>query len=333
VELGRVGAQVVDNSSIVCNIRSAATSAFGQTTHRAGRRRSQTKIAPSLNMTYPAPPPPFLRVVVHDVQTSPPVAALCAGYETGDWRAKGLADHLMEWLPEFALSAEELRDFHSGSGLRLIRKAAQLVYQTDKYKLRGEFGEMFLHLVLRQLYKSIPAISKIYWKDAVNSTVKGFDAVHVVETSGKLELWLGEVKFYENITAAISEVAEELGQHTASDYLKNEFTLITNKLDKDATHYDRLAKLLDPNTSLDEVFDAACVPVLLTYESVTIKGHKKVDAAYLAAIKSEVDDILSKFAGKVSALNLPIKVHLFLIPLGSKAKLVELLDRGLKGLQ
>ncbi|MEN3029932.1 Hachiman antiphage defense system protein HamA [Chromobacterium amazonense] len=46
---------------------------------------------------------------------------------------------------------------------------------------------------LRQPAASWIAISKIYFKDAVNNTVKGFDAVHVLATQNGLELWLGEV--------------------------------------------------------------------------------------------------------------------------------------------
>jgi hypothetical protein len=284
-------------------------------------------------MPYPKPPKPFLEAIVHDVASHPPLAALCAGYETGNWRATALAEHLLEWLPEFCLSAEELTEFEPGSALRLIRKSAQLVYQTDKYGLRGEFGEMFLHLALRQLYNSIPAISKIYWKDSVNTTVKGFDAVHVVESNGALELWLGEVKFYENASRAIADVVAELKAHTEADYLKREFSVITNKLDKQDQHYATLSKLLDPNTSLDAVFSAACVPVLITYNSAVVRRHRRSDKAYLDEIKKEVMGILEKFATRVNTLALPIKVHLFVVPLHTKIELLRILDNRLKALQ
>lgn len=281
-------------------------------------------------MTYPSPPKSFLQAIVHDLSTSPPLITLCAGYEAGVWRGEALAEHAIEWLPEFCLSEEELREFHPGNAIRLIRQAARLVYQTDKYKLRGEFGELFLHIALRQIYHSIPAISKIYWKDSVNNTVKGFDAVHVVEFSGKLELWLGEVKFYEDAKQAIVDVVAELETHTAIDYLKNEFMLITNKLDKQATHYQILSQLLDQNTSLDKVFDAACIPVLITYDSKTVKGHSKSDDIYQTAIQNEVTEILKRFKSKLPVTPLPMKLHLFLIPVHTKSKLVEQLDHFLK---
>lgn len=284
-------------------------------------------------MPFPDPPAPFLSVKVHDVSLAPTICALCAGYEGGEWRAEALAEHAMEWLPEFCLSAEELEDFRPGTALRLIRKAARLVYQTDKYKLRGEFGELFLHIALRQVHKSIPAISKIYWKDSVNNTVKGYDAVHVVEVEGGLELWLGEVKFYDDASRAIRDVVEEIQDHTQIDYMKNEVALIANKLDKGSIHYHMLSKLLDPNTSLDEVFDAASIPVLITYDSDVLKECTKVTPQYKQALAEEVMSVRADFEKRLAGLALPIKVHLFLIPLNEKKKLIEFLDGSLKGLQ
>ncbi len=56
---------------------------------------------------------------------------------------------------------------------RMTKKAAQIVYNTTKYGSRGEFGETLLHIAIRQIYQTIPAVSKIYYKSAVNETVKG----------------------------------------------------------------------------------------------------------------------------------------------------------------
>lgn len=284
-------------------------------------------------MPFPAPPTPFLTVKVHEVLEDPVFCALCAGYEGGIWRAEAFAAHAMEWLPEFCLSAEELEEFRPGTALALLRKSARLVYQTDKYKLRGEFGELFLHIALRQVHNSIPAISKLYWKDAVNNTVKGYDAVHVVETSGKLELWLGEVKFYSDANRAIRDVVSEIKDHTALNYLKNEVAIIANKLDKTADHYATLSRLLDPNTSLDDVFDAACIPVLITYDSAALKGHKKSTPQYVKALADEVSAIQKTLREKLEPLALPVRVHLFLVPLNTKSGLLKILDSELKRLQ
>ena len=276
----------------------------------------------------PIAPASFLTVRVHRIDLRPGVTGLCVGYEQGEWRGDHLVNHLMEWVPEFALRQSELEGIHSGTAVRLMSRAVKNLYQTDDPSRRGEFGELLLHVVIRQVFHSVPAISKLYFKDGPNETVKGFDAVHVVASDETLELWLGEVKFHDNISTAISHVVAELVQHTDRDYLRNEFSAITNKIDDNWHLSDRLKLLLDPNTSLDQVFQCICIPVLLTYDSTCISRFTHVCDEYEAAFREEIMKHYATFAGK----DLPrsLKIHLFLMPLKSKAELRDKLHERLK---
>ena len=105
------------------------------------------------------------------------------------------------------------------------------------------------------MFDTLPAVSKIYYKDGPNDTVKGFDAVHVVDQGPDLELWLGEAKFYGSISSAIGSAVNSLAQLDQTDYLKDEFAAIVHKIDDQWPHADKLKHLLDRNTSLgDKVF-------------------------------------------------------------------------------
>jgi hypothetical protein len=276
-------------------------------------------------------PDPLLTVRLHDVSTSPALTALCVGFERGEWRYSHLAAHLMEWLPEFALTASECEEFGHQNAVKLIREAARRVYTTEKFKNRGEFGEILLHVAIRQTSNTFPAVSKIYYKSANNDTVKGFDAVHVVQSDDGLELWLGEAKFYDDISRAISDVVSEIKLHTETDYLRDEFALIVNKIDPRWPNASVLRKLLQPEVSLDDVFERACIPVLLTYDSTCVGRSKVADSAYVRAFEAEVRRHFETFKSK----DLPkeIRIHLFLVPLHAKAKLVAVLDEKLKALQ
>lgn len=212
-----------------------------------------------------------------------------------------------------------------------MRRAAKAVYESEKFQARGEFGELFLHIAIREAFDSIPAISKIFYKTARNSTVKGFDAVHVVGTSDDLELWIGEAKFYSDVSRAIRDVIGEISDHTQTDYLRSEFMLIANKIDTSWQHAEALKKLLNPNTSLDEVFQRACIPALLTYDSSAIAAHKASDAEYEAAFRDEIMKYWETFSKK--GLPTDIRIHLFLLPLKSKKELVAVLDKKLKSWQ
>ncbi len=257
---------------------------------------------------------------------------LSSGYEDGAFRNNGLADLMFNALPEFALSYSEIESINPKNLMERLRKAVKTIYQTEKFKGRGEFGELLLHLVLQDFYGSVPAISKIYYKTGVNDTVKGFDAVHVVPMGGDtLSLWLGETKFYTSISNAISDVVKELDLHFKTDYLKNEFLLITGKIDNTWPYADKLKSLVDPKTSLDNVFERLVVPVLLTYESKTVKSHMIDSSAY----KVELEKELRKYNELFKSKGLPdkIEIKLILVPIHTKKDLSTILNEKLTQLQ
>ena len=285
-------------------------------------------------------PDKFLNLIIHEARDFGEDLALCAGFERGEWRNNQLADHIMEWLPEFALNYSELKEISHHNALRMTKKAAKIVYQTEKYGLRGEYGEILLHIAIRQVYKTIPAVSKIYYKSAVNETVKGFDAVHVVKKDDGLELWVGETKFYTNVTNAIYDVAKEIVDHLETDYLKSEFILIKNKIDPCWPESDALQKLLHENTSLDDVFQRVCIPILLTYDSPVVKGSVIDNDEYRHKVRDETLTAFNSMRAKLEkgykdrfAQEFPLIVHVILIPLRSKKKLIDSLDARLKALQ
>lgn len=274
------------------------------------------------------PPEAFLEVRVSDATLDPTLTGLCVGYEKHQWRAEQFANHVMDWLPEFALNYTELRSVQSGNMTQLIREAAQKVYKSKKFENRGEFGELFLHIALRQVFGSLPAISKIYYKSSHNDTVKGFDAVHVVGPADKMELWLGEAKFYSDFTRAVRDVVKELTVHMETDYLRDEFLLIRGKIDNALPHAAKLQELISRNKSLDQIFTRACIPVLLTYDSDCLTKHSACDEAYAKAFEAEVRARHLHFTHQ--HLPKPITIHLILLPLSTKSELIRLLDKKLK---
>ena len=222
-------------------------------------------------------------------------------------------------------------EFENLTGENVVAKIRQItasIYQSEKFENRGEFGELLLHAIIRETYNTLPAISKIYYKDGPNETVKGFDAVHVVVTDDTLELWLGEVKFYKNISDAISDVIKEINQHIETRYVRNEFIAITNKIDTKWPHADRLKTLLHPNTSLDDVFSNTCIPVLLTYDSTILAKYNNKCDEYVQEISEEFQKFHKVFCDKLGEF--PLTIHLFLFPLNTKAELINSLESKLK---
>lgn len=285
-------------------------------------------------MSYSPTPHPgaFWEIRVHDLEIDPSLTGLCVGYELKKWRAKEFAAHMMEWIPEFALTSSELASVSPGNMVRVMREGARKIYDSEKFENRGEFSELFLHAAVRTVFQSEPAISKIYYKTSANDTVKGFDAVHVTGPPDDMELWIGEVKFYKDIGAAIRDVVAEIGAHTQRDYLKDEFMWIKGKVDHASAHAEQLRKLLSPNVSLDAVFKRACIPVLLTYESNCVASYDECSAEYCDAFDQELRTNHERFRKKLGEIALPqdLVIRLFLLPLHIKEALIEALDENLR---
>jgi len=278
-----------------------------------------------------AHPDRFFEVRFQVSSKSSGCTAVCAGYELKEWRRKQLAGNLIKWLPEFALTYSELSSLSAHNAADLLAKAARSVYLSDKYKKRGEIGELLLHVICREVFSTYPAITKYFYKDSANNTVKGFDSVHVVVTQTGLELWLGESKFYEEVDKAINAAVKDLKAHTERDYMRAEFVTVRNMLDPSWPHAEKLKRLISPNVSLDTIFDAICIPVLLTYNSNVIMSHTEVSAAFVKAFKEEVSKHYATFSSKNPLKD--IKVHLFLFPAKDKTALLDEFDERLKACQ
>lgn len=270
----------------------------------------------------------FLKLLYHKDEIPLGLTGLCCGFENEEWRHKQFSEFLFDkHLLDFALKFSEYQNLNYIDATTKLKKAAKLIYQ-KYHDRRGEFGELILHSIIKECYHTTPAISKIHFKDGPNETVKGFDAVHVLEIENQLELWLGEVKFYSEINSAIRDVVPEIKLHIENDYLRNEFIAITNKIDETFPLKDKLRKLIDPFTSLDEIFSAICIPVLLTYNSNTTKDVTRFTDEYIEKIRPELEKIFSRFSEKLGEVK--IKIHLFLLPMKEKIELTTSLDEKLK---
>lgn len=286
------------------------------------------------NNIYDLRPIPFFKgnIVAHFFYPDlPDLTGANVGFELDQWRYDDFADYLFQWLPEFALRYTDLETINHSNAFLFLKKAAKAVYQTDKYKSRGEFGELILHALIREIFNSQPVISKLFYKSGFNDTVKGFDAVHIIESGDDLELWLGEAKFYKDIKEAVKDVIKELHDHTQRDYLRGEFMLITGKIDDKWQHADKIKKLLHEHTNLDDIFARLCIPVLLTYESDTVKNYHAHKDKFIELLREEIKCHHKFFKDNVKHLQL--NIHLFLLPLENKPQLVKCLDKKLKGLQ
>jgi Cap4 SAVED domain len=256
----------------------------------------------------------------------------CAGFELSEWRCQGFADHLIEWLPDYALSEDLLKAMNHANAYTRLRQAAQRVYTTQNFERRGEIGEIAAHCISRDFFGTIPISPRVYYKSSSNDVVKGFDLVHVrfVVPSG-IEIWLGEAKIYKSRSEAIYEALRSVRGHIDAGFLTSHKLLLGRQIPEGTPHRERIVRLFEPNTSIDELVASAVFPIFILGESEAIVGVERQSDAYTDAVVQELEKLVA--AIEESEIKTRVRVPLFYIPLLSKKALVDAFDQRLKGLQ
>lgn len=253
----------------------------------------------------------------------------CAGFECEEWRCDAYANHMMEWIADYALSEDELSVHHGNMYIRL-REAAARIYTSEHYERRGEVGEITLHAICRDFFGTIPFASRVFYLTSSNDVVKSFDLVHVkYPKDAKPELWLGEAKFYKDRDDAISAAIESIKTHIDHDFLKNEKLILGPQVSKNVPRYQEIRDLLSEQTSLDELFNTAVFPICIAGNSDAIQKHTSVSDGYSEDVLQELQSLEKEVLG--SGLQHKIKILLIYVPLASKEGLATAFDDRLKG--
>lgn len=277
-------------------------------------------------------PRPFKSDLVIQEQIADPfLKAYHVGFDQGQFRLVPLVDIIRNVIPEFSLG------YHCGESIPLtsmiekLKEAAETVYLTDKYKTRGEFGELILHLLLRDFHNTIPLISKMYFKDSHDVPAHGFDGVQVSICGKKKKLWLGESKLYKSGKAGVADLAKDVKKHVNGDYLRREFSLISKKLPNSIPEIEHWRELMDKHQKLDVIFDNIVIPMVCTYNSKVFESHSDETIHYFTEFEAECKTLNDHF--KTALPKIDVEIILMLLPVPSKDDLNCQIDKRLKLIQ
>ena len=270
-------------------------------------------------------------LILEELISEATLRAYHVGFDQNAFRLQPLVDLIVEVIPEYALG------LHEGEGIPLtamvsrLREAASTVHQTDKYERRGEFGELVLHLLLRDFCNTIPLVAGIYFQDSVDHHVKGFDGVHGSIADGTRKLWLGESKLYTRGEDGVAELVKDLAKHYCGDYLRQQFVLLKRKLPSSLEGVEEWRALMDEHRTLDAVFDSLVIPMACTYSSGACSDHSSETDDYISAFEEECRGLHSAF--REGDIETDLEVILLLLPVPDKLELVANLDARLKAMQ
>lgn len=170
---------------------------------------------------------------------------------------------------------------------------------SDASKLKyGFYGEVLLDLILRVfLNTSVLAARGYFYSPIEKGEAKGFDAFHLMEREGNIDLWFGEAKFYERYKKAITSVLEKLSTSLSDGYLNDNLITIIDDRVHISTHNEQLENLLnsweeDPEINLSEEIHNRGIrliyPIFIAYQ-------KSGSDRYFQSIKKCIDHIASEY--------------------------------------
>lgn len=277
-------------------------------------------------------------------------------------------------LKEAAISLYKIKGYENAKKMYLEDKSVLDIDEKDKteeqkkyeeqIQKKGEFGELLLHVYLRDYFDTFPLLSKIYFKDTDGFAVHGFDAIHIgkdLSDASKDSLFLGESKIYyrksgKSGEAGVIDLAKDIKEHFYKDFLKREFALAAKKKnsyisfdeykDKETADaynqylklkdswIERMQKVSEGKEGLESLLSSVTIPVICTYESRLFKMFEDINQLeFIDAYNNEIKELQSLFVREIKQIAVekgePIRtdlnIILILLPIPSKKELVTLL--------
>ncbi len=300
------------------------------------------------------------KIITHKINEAE-LSTFLVGFDLDDsgqksYRIKHLVEKLTHVIHEFAFGFHEGQQTDNSETLSKLVEAAKSIYRVDsfqrvkdiysnngsieddvedKYLRRGEFGELILHLLLRDFHQTIPLLSKIYFKDSFGHTVHGFDAVHIQPETNTL--WLGESKLYKNGKNGLKALIGDIKEHFKSDYLDSEFLVVSKKIKhfENIPEKDKWLSLMSGSTKLSEKLSTINIPLLCTYDCGLFSSHSDENSKeFLDEYSSEMLELKNYFDQlNDHPLKTNLNIILILFPVQNKTELVKRLHNKLSTLQ
>lgn len=208
-------------------------------------------------------------------------------YENGTYRQDELVAILRDSLPHFGLTPKEFAKLKDNEDIGEMYRQSMARISKAKANKKGDYGELLLFLMLHFYHDAERFVTKVRLRSSRKDQIKGFDCAHfTTDPSGKITLWLGEVKFYKSFSSAIKDVCTEIDDHIQFEYLKDEFSILCPNIEynKDQKISDELEDILDGTIPLDEI--PIVIPVLVTYETQNIKKFTQIDQSFVEKMKT-----------------------------------------------
>lgn len=266
------------------------------------------------------------------------VLGLANDYESGKWCYAKFHQFIWNNIAETALTKAEREALIENPESLLIRAAENLRLASNEDKGRGgEVAEIFLYGVMKNFYRALPVVPKIYYKQNVQDNAKGADSVHIVIDDSEIgfSVWFGEAKFYSDLQDfRLDTVVNSVKNALDDKKLKKENSIILglNELNDYLKEQDMLEKIkryLVADSSLDKLKPLLHIPILLIYEcKITANANEYTEEYKEKILEYQKERAESYFKRQIDKLKdifkyQEIHFHLILFPVPNKEKIVN----------
>lgn len=257
-------------------------------------------------------------------------------FEDGKWRLSKFIDFIFDNIGETALNARERKALGTMSHSKL-KSASKKLRITDNDTAGGEISEILLYGIMRHHYNALPIVPKIYYKQNANDYAKGADSVHIViESDNKFSLWLGEAKFYNDITnSQLDKIVKSVLDTLGTGKIKKENTIIIglndiHELNLNDELKNNIFQLLNEDVSVDRIKPILHVPICLLHECKITNSFTVFNDEYVEKLKLQYKDVAYRYFEKQIATceklighYSQISFHFILFPVPSKDDVVK----------
>ncbi|MBC53908.1 MAG: hypothetical protein CMQ34_08745 [Gammaproteobacteria bacterium] len=194
--------------------------------------------------------------------------------------------------------------------LELVDAAKNLFIKAKKsIPKAGEPGELILFIINEYYLKAPQVVSKMYLKTSESMPVHGTDGIHMSydEANDCLNLYWGESKIYQNLSASLDEICKSIKSFTDSKTARKpkdrDVDIIKSNLDvKDKKTEDALLKYFDPyekeSNNLREIYCCLSIFDYELYEKLEQMGEDEIEEYFLTEYIQKINTTYNAFFEK-----------------------------------
>lgn len=207
-------------------------------------------------------------------------------YTSKIYRQKDLVGLIRDSVPYFALTEEEINDLEE---IEKSRTAWSRISKARKDK-KGDYGELLLFLIMIVYYEAPKFVTKVRLRSSTGMQINGYDCAHFTIEGNEPILWLGESKFHQSFSSALTDSIDSLNDHCKILYTADEISILKPNIEVNKDLEDDFLKLKSvfSGKSIDKI--KFRIPVLLTYDSNVIKSNEDINDKF----KKDLDNELIK---------------------------------------